>query len=96
MNKHKHKEQSDTDLSNLADDARALLVATAGVAGEKVEEARTRLGVALENVRDKAVRGAKAVDEAVREHPYQVAAIGVGVGALIGYMLARRCCSNGD
>jgi ElaB/YqjD/DUF883 family membrane-anchored ribosome-binding protein len=26
----------------------------------------------------------------VHEHPYQAIAIGVGVGALIGYLLARR------
>ena len=89
----------ENDLGTLAEDARALMTATADVAGEKVGEARQRLAAALERakdiagrVRDKAVAGAKATDEAVHEHPYQAIAIGVGVGALLGYLLARRCC----
>ena len=91
------------DLGTLAEDARALMAATADVAGEKVSEARKRLAAALErgkeiagNVRDKAVAGAKAADEAVREHPYQAIAIGVGVGAIFGYLIARRCSRNCD
>ena len=86
------------DIGQLAEDARALMSATADVAGEKVGEARKRLAAALErakqiaaDVRDKAVAGAKVADEAVREHPYQAIAIGVGVGALIGYLVGRRC-----
>jgi len=86
------------DVAQLAEDARALLTATADVAGEKVGEARKRLAAALErgraiagNVRDKAVEGAKVVDQSVRDNPYQAVAIGVGVGALIGYLVARRC-----
>jgi len=86
------------DMGQLAEDARALMAATADVAGEKVADARRRLAAALENgkeicgrVRDKAVEGAKAADQAVHEHPYQAIAIGVGVGALLGYLVARRC-----
>ena len=91
------------DPGSLAEDARALMAATADVAGEKVGEARKRLAAALERgkeiagcVRDKAVAGAKAADEAVHEHPYQAIAIGVGVGAIIGYLIARRCSRNRD
>ncbi len=90
-------------MGTLAKDARNLMTATADVAGEKVGEARERLAAALERgkeiygrVREKAVQGAKAADEAVHEHPYQAIAIGVGVGALIGYLLARRCTCNRD
>jgi ElaB/YqjD/DUF883 family membrane-anchored ribosome-binding protein len=90
-----------SDLSQLAEDARALLAATADVAGDKVGEARKCLATALDSgkkiagrVRDQAVAGAKATDVAVREHPYQAIAIGVGVGALVGYLLARRCTRN--
>jgi ElaB/YqjD/DUF883 family membrane-anchored ribosome-binding protein len=96
MNKHTHA--SSHDAGQLAEDAQALMAATADVAGEKVGEARKRLAAALDrakeiagNVRDKAVAGAKATDEAIREHPYQALAIGVGVGAVIGYLIARRC-----
>jgi ElaB/YqjD/DUF883 family membrane-anchored ribosome-binding protein len=74
------------------------MAATADVAGEKVSEARKRLAAALDSakeiagrVRDKAVEGAEAVDEAVHEHPYQAISIAFGVGALIGYLAARRC-----
>jgi ElaB/YqjD/DUF883 family membrane-anchored ribosome-binding protein len=96
--------QSDpNDPNTLAEDAHALLTATADVAGEKVGTARKRLAAALERgkeiygtVRDQSVACAKATDEAVHEHPYQAIAIGVGVGALIGYLLASRCSRKGD
>ena len=85
-------------LGTLAEDARALMAATADVAGEKAGDARKRLAIALERgkeiygrVREKAIDGAKAADEAVHEHPYQVIGIALGVGALLGYLAARRC-----
>ena len=89
------------DIGQLAEDARALMTATADVAGEKVGDARKRLAAALERakeiggcVRDKAVAGAKAADVVVRENPYQAIAIGVGVGVVIGYLLARKRSDN--
>jgi ElaB/YqjD/DUF883 family membrane-anchored ribosome-binding protein len=101
MNKETHATHN--DLGTLAEDAHALMTATADVAGEKVGEARKRLAAALEsakhiaaNVRDKAVAGAKVADQTVRENPYQAIAIGVGVGALVGYLAARRCACKRD
>lgn len=86
------------DLGRLAGDARAFMTATADVAGEKVGEARQRLAAALESgeeiygrVRAKAVQGARAADEAIHHNPYQAVAVGVGVGALLGYLISRRC-----
>lgn len=91
------------DMGQLADDARALMAATADVAGEKVGEARQRLAAALERgkevygrVKERAVEGAKAADHAVHEHPYQAIAIGVGVGAVLGYLISRRCSRSCD
>jgi ElaB/YqjD/DUF883 family membrane-anchored ribosome-binding protein len=91
------------DMGTLAEDARALMAATADVAGEKVSEARKRLAAALESgkeiygrVRDKTVDCAKATDEAVHAHPYQAIGIALGVGALLGYLVAHRCSRNGD
>ena len=91
------------DLGTLAEDARALMAATADVAGEEVGKARKRLASALEDgkefygrVRDKAVEGAKAADQTVRDNPYQAIAIGVGIGAALGYCLAMRCKCNRD
>jgi ElaB/YqjD/DUF883 family membrane-anchored ribosome-binding protein len=94
---------SNNEINQLAHDARALMAATADVAGEKVAEARRRLAAALESgkalagsVRDRAVAGAKATDEAVHAHPWQAIAIGVGVGVLVGYLAGRRCSRNSD
>ena len=91
------------DMGQLAEDAQALMAATADVAGDKVTAARKRLAAALESakavagkIRDKTVAGAKAADEAVHEHPYQAIAIGVGVGLVVGYLLSRRCSRSCD
>jgi ElaB/YqjD/DUF883 family membrane-anchored ribosome-binding protein len=91
------------DMRQLAEDAQALMSATADVAGEKVGEARKRLAAALERgrevygrVREKAIEGAKAADEAVHEHPYQAIGIALGVGAILGYLTARRCSRSSD
>ena len=100
---NKQTQADPNDLGTLAEDARALMAATADVAGEKVGEARKRLAAALESgkeiygrVKEKAVEGAKAADETVRANPYQAIAIGVGVGAIIGYLLGRKCSRNDD
>jgi ElaB/YqjD/DUF883 family membrane-anchored ribosome-binding protein len=94
---------SGNDVGSLTEDARALMNATADVAGEKVREARKRLAEAMErskeiygSVRERAIEGAKAADEAVHKHPYQAIGIALGVGALIGYLIARRGYRNGD
>jgi ElaB/YqjD/DUF883 family membrane-anchored ribosome-binding protein len=99
----KQTQATSNDMGTLADDARALMAATADVAGEKVSEARHRLAAALDSgkemygrVRDKAVESAKTADETVHEHPYQAIGIAFGVGALIGYLAARRCSCNCD
>jgi len=86
------------DMGQLAEDAHALMVATADVAGEKVLAARQRLAAALGRgreaygrVREQAADGARAADEIVHEHPYQAIAIAVGLGALAGYLITRKC-----
>jgi ElaB/YqjD/DUF883 family membrane-anchored ribosome-binding protein len=95
MNKKKHAVSDAMD--TLADDARNLMSATTDVAEEKVVEARKRLAGALErgkeiydSYREKTVEHAKAFDGVAREHPYQAIAIGVGAGALLGYIVGRN------
>ena len=90
-------------MSTLAEDARALVAATANVAGDKVAEARKRLAAALDSgkeligrARHKAVEHAKAADQVVRDNPYQTVVIAFGVGAVIGYLAARGCSRSGD
>ncbi len=98
---NKQSQTIENNLGTLAEDARALMAATADVAGEKVGEARKRLAAALESgkeiygrVREKAVEGVKVADQTVRENPYQAIAIALGVGAVIGFVVARRCSKN--
>lgn len=93
----KHKQAIENDMGTLAEDSRALMAATADVAGEKVAEARQRLATALESgrefvgrVREKAAGRAKAAEQVARENPCQTIAIAFGVGAVIGFLLARR------
>jgi len=100
---NKETQTATDDIGQLAQDARALMAATADVAGEKVSDARKRLAAALDRakeiggcVRDKAIEGAKVADKTVRENPYQAIAIGVGVGAILGFLIARRCSRKGD
>lgn len=92
-----HQNHEDT----LAEDARELMDATADMGGEKVAEARDRLGLALENarrvaanVRDRTVAGAKATDKAIQENPYTAIAIAASAAALIGFFLGRRRNAN--
>ena len=96
MEKHEHTDEN--NLKTLAQDARALLAATADVAGDKVTDARKRLTAALDNskavlgkVRDGVAEQAKAADEVIRDNPYQAMFISLGVGVLVGYLAARSC-----
>lgn len=100
---NKPNEATSNDIGTLAEDARALMTATADVAGDKAGEARKRLAAALERskeiygrVRDKTVEGAKVADKTVRENPYQTIAIAIGVGAILGYLVSRRCSRSPD
>jgi ElaB/YqjD/DUF883 family membrane-anchored ribosome-binding protein len=89
--------QTEETGEHLMEDAQALLAATAHVAEEKVVEARKRLTSAIEkgketwnNVQEKAIAGAKATDQVIRDNPYKALGIALGVGAIIGYLLRRR------
>ncbi|HTR43035.1 MAG TPA: DUF883 domain-containing protein [Pseudomonadales bacterium] len=95
--KHQHHPNVQESAANLAEDAQALLAATADVAETKVIEARKRLSAALERgkeawgqVQDYTAAQAKAADELVREYPYQSIGIALGVGALLGLLMSRR------
>jgi len=81
----------------LAEEAQALLDATAEVGGERVARARQRLGSVLEKAketcdhfREKTMEGARAADQSVREHPYTAIGMALGLGAVVGFLLTRR------
>ena len=93
----KRKTTETIDAGQLVEDAQALLAATGHLAEDKVVAARQRLAAAvkngrevLANLKDKAVAGAKATDETIREHPYQAIGVALGVGLLLGFFLRRR------
>lgn len=99
----KKTEEVRDEVNALAEDARALLTATADVAEEKVVEARERLAAGLKRgknacvrVREEAMREVQATDRVVHEHPYQAIGIAAGVGLLLGYLLARERSDNGN
>lgn len=91
------------EISKMAEDAHALVTATAGVAEEAVGEARERLAAALDRGRDiygsvlkQEGERAMAANKLIHDHPYKTIAIGVGVGALIGFFAGHRCNSSRD
>ncbi len=91
------KRKTTADAGQLVEDAEELLAATAHIAEAKVLAARKRLSAALESGREmlddfkeKAIAGAKATDETIRENPYQSIGVALGVGILIGLFLGRR------
>ena len=99
----KNTQEVRDDVNALAEDARALMAATANVAEEQVVQARQRLAAALERgtrvcgrVRDEAVAQAKATDHALHEHPYQAIGLAFGAGVLLGCLASRRGSRSGD
>jgi ElaB/YqjD/DUF883 family membrane-anchored ribosome-binding protein len=89
------------DLRTLVHDSEELLKATAGDVSEKARETRARLSAALErtkstitDLQQQAAAGvkeaAKKTDAVIREHPYESIGIALGVGLLIGLLVARK------
>ena len=90
-------EQLVTELRQLSRNAEDLLEATAGDLTDKAKSARKGLHAALESAKrscerlqEKAVAGARATDEVIREHPYQSIGVAFGVGLLVGVLAIRR------
>ncbi len=94
---HAHRNGIRDSVQDLVEDTRALLAATADVAGDQVAAARERVASALEAAKDtyaeaqkNAVAGAKAADKVIRDHPYHAIGIAFGLGTLIGLLISRR------
>ncbi len=89
------------DLKALLQEAEQALSSTAGEAGEKFDELRSRLRSAIdsgkysmERMRAEAVRRAQQADKLVRENPYHAIGVAAAVGAIVGLLVARRCHSS--
>jgi ElaB/YqjD/DUF883 family membrane-anchored ribosome-binding protein len=85
------------DPERLAHSAEEWLSAPVEALGAARSKANHELTSALHRGRDLYVvaqkrvgKQVREVDEIVRHHPYPVALIAIGAGALVGYLLARR------
>jgi ElaB/YqjD/DUF883 family membrane-anchored ribosome-binding protein len=89
------------DLQAVVRDAEALLKATAGLAGEKVQEVRSRAEETIkqaraniDSVENLALQRAKELagqaEDYVRENPWQAVGMAAGIGLLLGLVLSRR------
>ena len=97
MTTEEANEKLANDLKQVMRDAEDLLKATAGQAGDQVNEIRSRLPSALESAKtdcaglqDKAAQAVKEADRVIREHPYQSLGVAFGVGLLLGVLLKRK------
>ena len=94
-------EQLMDDLQTVLEDAEALLSATTGQAGERIQQVRARAEETVRAVRDRLAsaqdevtrRAREALDDAdeyVRENPWQAMGIAAGVAFLVGLLAGRR------
>ena len=95
------KEKLVADFRVVVADAEELLRATAGQAGDKVAELRTKAQDHLAVARiklaeyeaavvDKAKEAGRAADDYVHENPWTSVGIAAGVGFLVGLLIGRR------
>jgi len=96
-----NKEKLIADFKMVVADTEELLRATAGQAGEKVNEIRARaqdrlniaklkLAEAEEILVDKAKQVGRAADDYVHDNPWSSVGMAAGVGFLIGLLVGRR------
>lgn len=89
------------DLRVVVEDAEALLKATAGQAGERVEHARTRAEESVKQARERlaelegelrlrAREAARTTDRYVHENPWGAIGMAAGIGFILGLLSGRR------
>jgi ElaB/YqjD/DUF883 family membrane-anchored ribosome-binding protein len=91
------------DVENLADNTGALMDCAKSAAAERYDEARNRLTAILGRGRDmygfackRAVRDKRTADGVLHDNLYQTILIGIGVGAVLGFLFARRGTFGSD
>ena len=95
------KEKLVADFKVVVADAEELLKATAGQAGDKVAELRSKaqanLAIAKASLADaqaalleKAKAAGRAADDYVQENPWRAVGIAAGIGLVIGLLIGRR------
>jgi ElaB/YqjD/DUF883 family membrane-anchored ribosome-binding protein len=95
------REKLISDFKIVVADAEELLKATASVAGEQANIARTRvkdslgdakvrLAAAEEAAVARAKEAAHVTDEFVHDHPWKAIGLAAGIGLLVGLLVGRR------
>ena len=86
-----------SDLKSVTKDAEELLKTISGEEGNGPSELREHLSSAIASAKatyrrlqEKTVAGAKATDKLILAHPYESLGIALGVGLLIGVLVARK------
>ncbi|MFM1887281.1 MAG: hypothetical protein RL026_2438 [Pseudomonadota bacterium] len=101
MNTEPNVDRLMTDVRQVMADVEELLKATAGQAGDRIEEARARaertlgaakarLGSMEDQVTAQAREAAGQADDFVRGNPWQAIGIAAGVAFLVGLLVSRR------
>lgn len=92
-----HSQRVVRDLKRVVRDSEELLQDSREALGEKALHVRERLSQTLRQARqtcsrlqEKTRAAGKATDQAIRDHPYQSIGIAMGIGALAGFLVARR------
>ena len=94
-------QSTQTELEKLVSDLRALMANKYFDGVPEIKMLRQRLDDGLHNARDSAVRAAqeaarqakdaaRAADRYAHDEPWRVAGAAMAVGALVGFLLARR------
>lgn len=85
------------DLKELVAAAERTLANLPQNATAEIRELRARLGdvvtasrASLANLREQAREQLDRADDVVRAHPYQTIGLAAGVGAVVGFLIARR------
>ena len=95
------KQKLVSDMKVVVSHAEELLRATAGVADEKMNDLRERIGQSLRDAKlrladaegavvDKTKAAARATDDFVHENPWRAVGVAAVVGLLLGAVISRR------
>ena len=90
-----------TDLQSVLEDAEALLSATAGQAGDRIQQVRARAEETVRVVRDRLSQAQEDLtrrarealgdaDDYVHDNPWQAVGVAAGVAFLVGLLAGRR------
>jgi ElaB/YqjD/DUF883 family membrane-anchored ribosome-binding protein len=96
-----NKDKLVSDMKVVIADAEEILRATAGAAGEKVGELRTKIEARLRDAKerladaeaaivDKTKAAARATDDFVHEQPWKAVGVAAALGLALGVLIGRR------